>query len=72
MATGWGQTVHDGTLEGRLHQVPLTIVKNSDCSMMYGLKYNIPITDGHICAGPQLGNVAGTCVVSSYLIFNSK
>jgi hypothetical protein len=72
MATGWGQTVHDGTLEGRLHQVPLTIVKNSDCSMMYGLKYNIPITDGHICAGPQLGNVAGTCVVSSYLIINSR
>ena len=71
IATGWGQTVQDGALEGRLHQVPLRVVKNSDCSMMYGLQYNIPITAGHICAGPQLGSVAGTCVVSTCLVVNS-
>jgi len=65
IATGWGQTVHDGPLEGRLHQVPLRIVRNSDCSVMYGLKYGIPITDGHICAGPELGRVTGTCVGDS-------
>jgi len=65
IATGWGQTVHEGPLEGRLHQVPLRVVKNSDCAMMYGLQYNIPITEGHICAGPQLGSIAGTCVGDS-------
>jgi len=65
IATGWGQTVHEGPLEGRLHQVPLRVVKNSDCSMMYSLQYNIPITEGHICAGPQIGSVAGTCVGDS-------
>jgi len=65
IATGWGQTVHDGPLEGRLHQVPLRVVKNSDCSVVYGLKYGIPITDTHICAGPQLGTETGTCVGDS-------
>jgi len=45
--------------------VPLRVVKNSDCSMMYSLQYNIPITEGHICAGPQIGSVAGTCVGDS-------
>lgn len=65
MATGWGQTVENGTLENKLHQAALRIVSWRSCADMYRIKYGIKIKDGHICAGtPPLGGT-GTCVGDS-------
>ena len=65
VATGWGQTTHDGGLESRLHQVVLRVVNNTDCDTMYQLRYGVDINDGHVCAGPEPGSVTGTCVGDS-------
>ena len=64
VATGWGQTVQEGGLEARLHQVSLRVVDNRSCDRVYGLRYGVNIEPGHLCAGPDLGTVTGTCVVS--------
>ena len=66
MATGWGQTTQDGDLESKLHQVVLRVVNNTDCDQMYSLKYGVKINSGHLCAGPDLGTVTGTCVVRDH------
>ena len=63
IATGWGQTVFGGDLEDELHQVEMTVVENDHCSEVYGMKYQIPILDYHLCAGPVLAGGRGTCVV---------
>jgi hypothetical protein len=64
VATGWGQTVHNGTLEARLHQVAMRVESNAACGLVYGLRYGIPILPGHLCAGPgPREQPAGTCVV---------
>lgn len=66
VATGWGQTVHNGTLEPRLHQVSMRVVGNKGCSQVYALQYGIQIRPGHLCAGPSLGEPqTGTCVGDS-------
>ena len=65
VATGWGQTTHEGGLESRLHQVVLRLVNNTDCDTMYKLRYGVNITSGHVCAGPEVGHVTGTCVGDS-------
>ena len=72
VATGWGQTTQDGDLESRLHEVVLRVVNNTDCDTMYSLKYGVKINSGHVCAGPDLGTVTGTCVVrdtTNYFIY---
>ena len=66
VATGWGQTTQEGGLEARLHQVNLRVVDNESCDEVYQLKYGVNINKGHLCAGPELGSVTGTCVVSSH------
>ena len=66
VATGWGQTTKEGGLEARLHQVNLRVVDNESCDEVYQLKYGVNINKGHLCAGPELGSVTGTCVVSSH------
>ena len=63
VATGWGQTTQQGGLEARLHQVNLRVVDNRSCDRVYGLRYGVNIDTGHLCAGPDLGTVTGTCVV---------
>jgi len=64
VATGWGQTVQNGTLENKLHQATLRIVETANCAEMYRIKYGIKIQEGHICAGvnpsqPQTGTCVG-------------
>ena len=64
VATGWGQTTQESGLEARLHQVNLRVVDNRSCDRVYGLRYGVNINTGHLCAGPDLGTVTGTCVVN--------
>ena len=52
-----------------LLQAVLRVGNTSDCSRLYSLKYGVSITEGHLCAGPDIGTVTGTCVVSSDLTY---
>lgn len=63
LATGWGQTEFGGDIQDDLHEVELTVVENQHCQEVYGMKYNVPIRDYHLCAGPVLSGGKGTCVV---------
>jgi len=65
VATGWGQTSKEGTLESKLHQSVLRVVNTTDCARLYSLKYGVTITSGHVCAGPDMGTVTRTCVGDS-------
>ena len=47
-------------------QAVLRVGNTSDCSRLYSLKYGVSITEGHLCAGPDIGTVTGTCVVSLF------
>ena len=49
-------------------QAVLRVGNTSDCSRLYSLKYGVSITEGHLCAGPDIGTVTGTCVVSGDLL----
>ena len=42
-------------------QVELKVVDTRHCRTMYGLRYNIPIGDDHLCAGPIVSGGRGTC-----------
>lgn len=46
-----------------MKEVDLTVVNNHHCYTMYGLMFNIPIKDYHLCAGPIVNGGKGTCVV---------
>jgi len=66
VATGWGQTTRNGSLEQKLHQATLQIIPNSQCADLYKIKYGLNIEDGHVCAGSsRFGEAAGACVGDS-------
>eukprot|EP00095_Tigriopus_kingsejongensis_P001873 maker-scaffold70_size417918-snap-gene-1.16 protein:Tk01873 transcript:maker-scaffold70_size417918-snap-gene-1.16-mRNA-1 annotation:"hypothetical protein DAPPUDRAFT_330549" len=65
VATGWGQTEFGGDIQKDLHEVELRVVENRHCQEVYGMKYNVPIRDYHLCAGPILSGGKGTCVGDS-------
>lgn len=65
IATGWGQTVENSSLEAKIHQVALRVVDTPQCAELYDLKYGLSLASGHLCAGPLIPGGAGTCVGDS-------
>jgi hypothetical protein len=70
VATGWGQTrTPGGSLQKKLRQVQLNVVRNRHCQEMYDMKYNINVDkDKHLCAGPIMSGGQGTCIVRLFFL----
>lgn len=60
IATGWGRSVEDGMLAGKLLEAKVPVHDNAICRKKYG--HSVNIRSGHLCAG-HLDGSSGTCVV---------